>query len=155
MSQSIFERIFRKEISWEELIVEPTGDNEFGPCSCCGNMSKTVWGFVHHGKKTLAAYFVSWTQNKPEHDVSFDLLIGEWGKKANEKQKKAVSLVYRLSENSLMVIDAKDRPIANNELVGKVLKREDVIGQPLAQTVFSIVDAVFLRDERIREIIPA
>lgn len=77
MSQNIFERIFRKEISWEELIVEPTDSNEFGPCSCCGNMSKTIWGFVHHGKKTLAAYYVSWTQNKPEHDVNFDLIIGE------------------------------------------------------------------------------
>lgn len=65
-----------------------------------------------------------------------------------------MSLVYRLSENSFMVNDAQNRPIAENELVGEALKREDVIGQPLSKTIFSIIDAIFIKNERIREICP-
>jgi hypothetical protein len=52
-----------------------------------------------------------------------------------------------------MVIDSGGRPFASSELAGKSLAREDVVGTPLAQLAFDVVDAVWLQDERIAEIV--
>jgi hypothetical protein len=51
-----------------------------------------------------------------------------------------------------MVIDSATRSVAKNELVGRALPRAEVMGTPLAERVFSLVDAVWLGDGRIGEI---
>jgi hypothetical protein len=51
-----------------------------------------------------------------------------------------------------MVIDATERPIAGGELVGRALRREEVIDTPLAKQAFDIIDAIWLQDQRIEEI---
>lgn len=52
-----------------------------------------------------------------------------------------------------MVIDATERPVAKSELVSRALRREEVIGQPLAETVFAIADAALFKDERLKELL--
>ena len=47
-----------------------------------------------------------------------------------------------------MVIDATERPIAQSELVGSALRRNDIIGTPLAAQIFSLSDAVWEQDGR-------
>ena len=51
-----------------------------------------------------------------------------------------------------MVIDATERPIAAGDLVGRALRREEVIDTPLAKQAFDIIDAIWLQDQRIEEI---
>jgi hypothetical protein len=47
-----------------------------------------------------------------------------------------------------MVIDAQGRPAATGNLAATGLRREDVIGTPLAQQVFSLTDAIYEQDGR-------
>jgi hypothetical protein len=49
-----------------DLSIEASGSNDLGPCECCGCKSRTVWGFVHRGDVTEAAYFVQWTLGQVE-----------------------------------------------------------------------------------------
>jgi hypothetical protein len=35
------------------------------------------------------------------------------------------------------VIDAMNRPVAKSSLVGEALRREQVIGEPIAETIFA------------------
>ena len=51
-----------------------------------------------------------------------------------------------------MVVDASETSIASNPLVGRALKREEVVGTPLAQEVFELVDAIWLEDANIAEV---
>ena len=51
-----------------------------------------------------------------------------------------------------MVIDAENRLPQKNALCGRALCRADVIGTPLAQEVFSLVDAIWLTEPRINEV---
>jgi len=143
-----------KKLNWQKLQVEPTDSKDFGPCSCCGNMSRTVWGFVHTPDATIAAYFVQWTLNQPDHGADFDLIIGEWGEKSGLESRQAVSLEYRIfdGQGSFMVIDASARDVGSSELVSEVLSREQVIGKPIADVAFAVVDAVFIKDKRLEEI---
>ena len=118
-------------------------------------MSRSVWGYVHAGKDTHAAYFVHWTLNRViEHGAHFDIIIGRWGDGTTAANRKAVSLEYRITENGpfLTVIDAHGRDHADGRLAKRALRREDVIGKPLAKKVFAICDAIFLQDDRIAEL---
>jgi hypothetical protein len=149
----LFKRKGNKKLDWQKLDVEPADSNDQGPCSCCGNMSRTVWGFVHSPDETIAAYFVQWTLNKPEHRAIFDLILGQWGEETKHN-RQAISMEYRIfdGQGSFMVIDASTRETANSELVGVALNREQVIGKSIVERAFSIVDAIFMKDERIEEI---
>lgn len=51
-----------------------------------------------------------------------------------------------------MVVDRADGATGFAELAEHALKRDEVIGTPLAQQVFSIVDAVFMKDPRVAEL---
>ena len=138
----------------EDITIEQVGSKDYGPCPCCGNLSRSVWGYAFREDAIIAAYFVHWTLGRPDHGANFDFIIGTWGNETAENDRQAVSLEFRLIENSpqFMVIDAKDRPVAESELVKTVLSRADVIGTPIAQEVFDLVDAVWLHDERISEL---
>ena len=140
------------------LSIEVSDSNDFGPCECCGSKSRTVWGFIHRGDVTEAAYFVQWTLGQVErHGAHFDLIIGKWGDATDSKDRCAVSMeLHRTSDGpSFTVIDSVDRPTASNELVGKPLARDEVIGTPLAKQAFELVDAIWLQDKRIAEIVEA
>jgi hypothetical protein len=49
-----------------------------------------------------------------------------------------------------MVVDAEKSSAARNELVGRALRREEVIGTELAERTFAMLD--WLQDGRIDEV---
>jgi len=132
--------------------VEATGESS-GKCDCCGNESRSVWGFVHEvAGPTVAAYFMHWAAGHlNDEGANLDLVIGPWGDGTTSKERCGVSLLHRDQEHgspSLMVIDAAGRPIGDGTLAATTLGRSDVIGTPLAPQVFSIVDAIYEQDNR-------
>lgn len=138
-----------------QFIVEPDGETESGPCSCCGTRTKTLWGFIHRGDETIAAYFVSWTLgHKKREGATFEFIIGQWTDESTADDRQLVALAYRATPKGagFMVIDAKKRD--DDELVSKALKRDEVIGTPLADEVFALGDAVYLNDPRLKALPP-
>ena len=133
------------------LLINAEDERTFGPCECCGNMTRRVWGYVNDKDSTIAAYFVEWTPGHEEHAANFDLIVGKWGEDAGPADRKAVALAFRRLEAGpqFMVINAMDRPVGKNSLVGEALCREQVIGHPVAQTVFALCDTIFLDDPRV------
>ena len=135
------------------LSLEPTGEKVHGPCDCCGNVTRTVWGFVHTDSgPTLASYYVTWTVSSPRHDAFFDLIIGRWGEDASPADRKGVALAYRASKGSFMVINAGERPIATSPLISAALPAAQVVNDPISTTAYAIVDVIWLNDARIAEI---
>jgi hypothetical protein len=140
-------------LDWRSYETEQTGAN-VGHCDCCGLTTRRVWGFVHRDGATVAAYFVGWAEQKPEHGAAFDLILGDWGDSANRQDRFAVALDYRIVDSSpeFMVVDARGRIPSGDELAGTALKRADVIGTALAPQVFAVVDAIYMSDRRLDEL---
>src|SRR5262245_10798962 len=110
----------------DQLEVEPDGSADFGPCACCGNNSRRVWGFVRTPTAALACYFVHWTLTRVhDHGANFDLILGRWGEGSSARDRVLVALEYRLLESGpgFMVIDAGTRPAASSDLVGRPRSR--------------------------------
>jgi|SRR5882724_4043750 len=74
--------------SENELRIEAGGEKTFGPCNCCGKMTKRIWGFVYEHEAALAAYFVEWTPGHPCSSANFDLIIGTWGNDADNATRR-------------------------------------------------------------------
>lgn len=135
--------------------IEPVASKDFGPCPCCGNMSRTVWGYVYGMHDPCAAYFVQWTLGQvPKHGANIDFIIGGWGHDNTAADRSALSLEYHLTENGpgVVVIDAHGRDHADGKLAKRVLGRDDVLGKPIAKDVFALCDAIFALDERLVEL---
>ena len=138
-----------------EFELKPESDEVTGRCECCGNISRAVTGLAYRGRDAYAAYHVHWTVGHiPEYGANFDFIIGEWGEGTSAADRSAVSLVYKISQNGpgFMVIDAGERHVAKSSLVGRALKREEVVGQPIARDVFALCDAIWLQDARVAEL---
>jgi hypothetical protein len=137
------------------LVVEPDGETQSGPCPCCGTWTKTLWGFIHRGDETIAAYYVSWTLGHTKVEgATFEFIIGQWTEESAAEDRQLVALAYRMTPKGagFMVIDAKKQERGDDELVSKALKRSEVIGTPLAAEVFALGDAVCLDDPRLAEL---
>lgn len=137
------------------LHVEPTGENPATKCDCCGNETKTVWGYVYDSNKALAAYFVQWTRNSPQHYPNFDFLIGTWGDDAAGNDRVLVSFTYRPARGggAFMAIDGNQRPAADSPLCHKALSRKDVVeNSRLMELSTQLIDAIWLGDTRINEL---
>ncbi len=136
------------------LRIEPDNEGMFGPCSCCGNMTRRVWGYINKDEIPIAAYFVEWTPGHAHHTANVDLIIGKWGEATSALDRKAVALVFRQEPTGpeFMVVDASERPVGTSSLVTEALSREQVIAKPIAATVFALCDCVYARDERIAEL---
>jgi hypothetical protein len=140
------------------LEIEQAQTQDFGPCDCCGSMSRLAAGFVTRDGDTCAGYQVHWTLGQIEkHGATFYVILGRWGEAAVAADRYAVALRYRNDSEAtgFMIIDAGETRIASHPIVGRALRRDEVIGTPLAQEVFDIVDLVWLHDDRIAEVTQA
>ena len=127
-------------------------DESHGHCDCCGQESRSVAGLVFNEAGPCAAYWMHWTAGHlSETGANLDLVLGRWGEGTNVEDRFAVALVHFEQDDgspALSVIDAQDRPAANGKLAASGLRRDEVIGTPLAQQVFAITDAIYEQDGR-------
>jgi hypothetical protein len=135
--------------------IEPAEQREFGPCACCGGTTMRVWGYVQYGEATLAAYFVTWTKGQvARHGANWDFIVGTWGEGTTAEDRVAVALAMRVMDRGpeFMVIDAMGRDMAASDLAGKAMSRDQVLGTQLADAVFGMVDAIWLEDQRVKDL---
>lgn len=134
--------------------IEPDGSKDLGPCDCCGDMTRRIWGYVYRDGSAEASYFVEWTTQKlSKHGAHFDLILGLWGDGTSSRDRFAVSVAFRRGAKGpeFMVIDAPGRAIAKSPLVGKALTRAEVVGTPVARRAFEIIDQIGIQDPRLAE----
>ena len=136
-----------------DLQVEIDGESG-GTCDCCGNETRTVWGYIHAPEKPIAAYFVQWTRNKPEHSPNFDFIIGTWGDESViDKKLSSWILNANPGGGSFQAIDSADRSISDSELVNEALTRDQVVNDSeLMEITTRLIDTVWFGDPRIEEI---
>jgi hypothetical protein len=146
----------QKEITnWKNLYIEPLeSKDDYSPIFNSEDISRYVHGFVHNDQEAVAAYIVRWTQNKPELQAHFDLIIGKWGTRAKPADRQIVSLKFHIihGRGSFEVINADKSVFVGSELASTVLTREEVVGKEISKAVFAVTDTIFKRDQRLAEL---
>lgn len=133
------------KLNWQDLDLEQTGSSQ-GHCDCCGTQTQRIWGFVNSRETTVAAYYVGWTVGKPDHGAVYDLIIGKWGDNTSEVDRTHVALDFTLIEEkpNFIVVNATNRSSDYSSVAHSGFLREEVIGTPIAEQVFAIVDAIYM-----------
>jgi hypothetical protein len=142
----------------QKLTVEPSKSNDFGPCSCCGAMSRTVWGYLYDDGEARAVYYVQWTLGQvPRHGANVDLIMGAWGDGSTPAQRVAVSLVYRIGPHGpeFATIDPDDRQHARSGMAGRNIPGRHVLGNMVGADAYAFTHAIFGQDKRVAELIQA
>ena len=129
--------------------IETDGESG-GICDCCGNTTRRVWGYANHNDATFAAYFVTWTIERPEDFARVDLIIGRWGDGASPSDRSHVQLTYSILHDGTFRVDDADHGFSS--LAASSLTRAEVISTPVAETCFDLIDAIWLNDLRIAEL---
>lgn len=133
-----------------------TGDySEHGECADCGSKTRTIWGYVYRHEEAHCAYYAYWTDRHVERGIRFLLSIGQWGDGTNGTMRSSVGIDCQFVDNvpQLTLIDAVELPWANEELLGKPLKVEEVEGQPIKDEAIAIVNQILADDPRVKEFI--
>lgn len=138
----------------KDLHITPLGESPPTVCDDCGRISRRVWCQLSEpGGAVFCVYYVHWTPESSDHDPAFDLILGRWGEGTTARDRVGVSLLYRASEGSFMVVDASTRPFSKDQdLFSRALDRSEVMGTSLAAAAFAAVDALWLKETRIEEI---
>ena len=134
---------------------EETRVVDYGPCECCGDISRIATGMVRLNDDPYAIYQVHWTSNQVvKHGAEFYVILGEFGEGTTAADKFAVALHFFVEpdRSGFSVVDADKTDISLHPLVGRALARADVIDTPLAQAVFDLIDAIWLEDGNIVEV---
>ncbi len=142
----------------QNITIELGKEKEFGPCDCCGQMSRTVWGYLSVDGTSRAVYYVQWTLGEVKrHGANIDLVLGEWGDTSTPAQRVAVSLVYRIGPHGpeFASIDPDERPHASAGLADNRIPGRHVLGNPVGADAYAFTHAIFGQDARVRELVDA
>jgi hypothetical protein len=136
--------------------LEFDGSNEksSGPCPCCGNNSRTVWGFVYSNESALAVYYVHWTPGHIPVTANFDLIFGDWSEGSGPKSRGVCSFEFRNIDGKpgFMAIDAAGRPASDGSMAALVASRDQFLKLPIRDKLFEVAYYVYLNDPRLQEL---
>ena len=77
--------------------------SDFGPCECCGDVSRRATGMVRRDGDAYAIYHVDWTtQQVARHGAEFYLLLGRFGEGTTAADKFLVALHFFIEPDTLV-----------------------------------------------------
>jgi|SRR5580765_3952745 len=122
-----------------------------GVCPCCGSDTACTHGIVEKDGQRIASYLVKWTVGNPSHGMGWLISLPS----QPSGREVSVSLGYSFEHHSFMVRHLNDYPWDADDLsgFGEMLDRDQVIGTPLAEQVFAVVDDVWLSDPYVQDFV--
>jgi hypothetical protein len=129
-------------------------------CECCDDTSIWLSRFVSDDGEPLAVYNTVFTEGHPERGMVGIISLGDWGGWDEDDQgsipdsRVAFAFDLRLNDENvfnLMVIDAVETHWSNNDILGKMLSREEALAHPWIKEAFHISDHMTVEDPVIRD----
>ena len=120
-----------------------TDINESGICECCGNATLLLVSDLQADGKSYCDYSIRWTKGR-EMDPWGIFLVTFDGEK-----NIGISIEYRAMENAFMIANS-DRFSWPKEMLKKEIifaEREDLIGTPIANWIFQILDYLWANEK--------
>ena len=134
---------------WEALTLEE-GETEHVPCDCCGRTTVLVTGDVFRNGDWLAWYKAAYGEirNDP-HSGTIWLYMGGWSDEAPRSARWGMRAEWR--QDGLVLLDWPE-DFVSEEKSFTPLGRDDILGSAFAPELWTMMDAIVLKDSRLQEI---
>ena len=118
--------------------------DHLGICSCCGSETACTRGMVELDGIHVASYLIKWTVGDPSHGMGWLVSLNE----QPSGRRVSVSLSYSFEHSAFMVYLLGEYPWDTEDIsgCGEILDRDRVIGTPLEEQVFLMVDEIWVND---------
>lgn len=140
-------------LRWQEVVVIPEAEEEV-PCDCCRLPARRAEGRLLHREEEIGRFSVRWRPGVPEHPARHVLYLGDWSGRSAEARPAVAAADYlggtdhgfRLRDDTPAILRSLGpwRP--------RFIRRGDAIGLPLGERLFAMLDAIHVKDPRLREI---
>ena len=119
-------------------------------CTCCRNETIKLTRFVYKDEDAFAIYYLKFTKGHEEKIAAGIISIGDWG--TDDEPKNRFSFPFKLwtDENNYKIglIDKEESPW-KNQILEKILNRNEALKHPWIDEVFHITDHIVLEDEMV------
>ncbi|MDQ3777763.1 MAG: hypothetical protein M3310_02685 [Actinomycetota bacterium] len=131
------------------MTVEPTGEKEH-LCACCGDVSHTVWGWVHDSpSSTRACYGAGWVDRHEDKVIRMTLSFGLWGAGTTADDRKAVAVEIVARDGEVGMVVAEDALFDKPDFFGRLLSRDEALSDAALADLWKVADAVVENDPRV------
>lgn len=139
-------------LRWQEVVVLPE-ESEMVRCDCCGAPARRIEGSLLHREEPVGRYTARWRPGERDHACRFVLYLGDWGgRRPGERSVAAADLVPGLAGGFVLRDDTPRLMRALAPWRPRFVRRAEAIGKPLGQRIFALLDAVVVKDQRLREL---
>ncbi len=120
-------------------------------CECCGNLLRSVHGFIYKSMDAYAVYLACWTEGHTESGVSLAIGLGEWNDDAGPEQRTSVGLECRASNNQYLfsILEPMDSPWSKTKFIGQMMTREQTLKSELKDDFLAVAEFITLNDARL------
>lgn len=133
------------------LVIEPGIEATVGHCDTCGHESKMFRGVVYENGGAYGLYVCHYTDSHPERGVSMAVSLRGWGDGTDPASKECVVLEWRNTDTGpgCRVVDAPGTSWAREQILGRMLSREEALSSGRAAEAFVVSDVVWHEDRRL------
>jgi hypothetical protein len=124
-------------------------------CSCCGEQSMTVWGWVSKDGVAHAVYFVGLMTGHTQPSVRLSLSIGGWGvDHPDENHVEGRNWVYiearpTATSYEMMVREPEESFYFGKGLLGQPISRTDALARREIDEFFAVADHIAFNDPAV------
>lgn len=134
-------------LAWQDIRIEE-GAVTSTPCDCCGTRTLVVEGDLIASEGWLAFYTARFTEGHRSNGIAFQIGTGTWSEDTAARDRWLFRAIFDPAENSFMIVDTPP----DTGIVATALRRDDIIGSPFAAEAFAMLDAIFMKDNRLEVI---
>ena len=120
-------------------------------CECCGNLLRSVHGFVYESMDAYAVYLACWTEGHAENGISLAISLGEWSDDAGPEQRMSVGLECRAASDqyTYSILEPTASPWRKTKFIGQMMTREQALKSELKDEFLRAAKYVTLNDVRL------
>ena len=132
---------------WEDLAVSDT-DTETTLCDCSGERTTQACGEIANDSDFLGLYVVTFAADHASHPPAIAPHVGNWPDVGSTDARRGMQV--QRNAQGCTLLDRGDEQVSGIRTFTP-LGRDDVPGPPFTSEMWTLVDAINMKDSRLQE----
>ncbi|WP_170383235.1 hypothetical protein [Ruegeria atlantica] len=133
---------------WEDISVIEQ-ETERTPCDCCRKVTTFGAGELLYTGEFVGWFSVKFSEDPESHSTIIKVYVGDWSDGAPVDTRWGISVSCHSEGCTLLDWGEEDQK--NNDLF-TCLNRADILGSDFAAELWAMVDAIIMKDSRLKEL---
>lgn len=135
-------------MDWQAITLEET-ETESVLCDCCRMTTTIANGDLSLGEAFIGWYSVRFSKNSSDHQPIISIYVGDWSEGAAKDTRWGMRVLWHPEGCELLDWQSNElEQIATYTPLG----RGAILGTPYAEEMWAKIDAIIMKDSRLKEL---